>query len=231
MNLKKYLGKYLGGFAAALLLCAANSAMAGFISGSAHDFSTLPGNTSKGICIACHTPHKADVGTVDAPLWNHANTTATYTFYGSSTMNAAAPSGVSGVSKLCLSCHDGTVAIDSFGGATGSTKITAAAYKAGSNIGVSLSDDHPIGIQYDAALATADGSLHNPASKTVTIGSGAQSKTGTIQNTMLYGPGKNLMECSSCHDVHNTFTPAVAEAGLLKVTQNGSQICLACHNK
>ena len=44
---------------------------------------------------------------------------------------------------------------------------------------------------------------------------------------MLYG-GK--LECSSCHDVHNTFT-ADGGAMLVKVTQAGSAICLACHDK
>jgi len=43
------------------------------------------------------------------------------------------------------------------------------------------------------------------------------------------------VECSSCHDVHNTFAvdkPANKPSNyLLKMTMAGSQLCLACHNK
>ncbi len=223
------LNKYLAYAAVALLSFAANGAMAGSITGSAHDFSTGAANAWSGgrICVACHAPHGTDISVADAPLWNHANSTASYTYYSSTTMDAATPTSISGLSKLCLSCHDGTIAIDSFGGATGSTRITAAGYKATSNIGINLKDDHPVGIDYTTATANLDGALHNPASKTITIGSGVQTKTGTIQSTVLYG---NKLECSSCHDVHNTFT-ADAGAKLVKVSQTGSQICLACHNK
>ncbi|MDO9095015.1 MAG: cytochrome c3 family protein, partial [Rubrivivax sp.] len=81
------------------------------------------------------------------------------------------------------------------------------------------------GFTYDAALATSDGALKNPATATVTIGSGAQTKTGTIAATVLYG---NKLECASCHDVHNTFTNG---GKLLKVASAGSAICIACHSK
>ncbi|MFQ6108814.1 MAG: cytochrome C, partial [Candidatus Aminicenantales bacterium] len=93
------------------------------ISGTAHDFSGDTWNTSGEICIVCHTPHNADTSVSAAPLWNHDVTTATYTLYSSSTLDATL--GQPGdISKLCLSCHDGTVAIDSFGGATGSNFIS-----------------------------------------------------------------------------------------------------------
>jgi predicted CXXCH cytochrome family protein len=205
--------------AAALLLFAARSSSAGSITGSLHDFTASAWSGGR-ICVACHTPHKADTSITDAPLWNHKNSTQTYGLYSSATLNATMGQPGS-TSKLCLSCHDGTVAVDSFGGATGTTMISAA-----NNIGNSLADDHPIGFTYNAALASADGSLYDPSTKTITIGSGAQTKTGTINAVMLYS-GK--MECSSCHDVHNTFT--VGTTGLTKMAQAGSQLCFACHNK
>ena len=126
---------------------------------------------------------------------------------------------------MCLSCHDGTVAIDSFGGNTG----TAGTLDAEHSVGMDLSNDHPIGFVYNTALATLDGALHDPANIEVTIGS-SPTKTGTIQNTLLYD---DKLECSSCHDVHNTFTANGSgdEEMLLKVTQTGSAMCLACHNK
>lgn len=206
---------------AAVASFAAQWVLAGTITGSSHDFSTSAWSGGR-ICVACHTPHKSNTAVADAPLWNHTNSTATYTLYSSPTLNATVGQ-PGGGSKLCLSCHDGTVAIDSFGGATGTTMITAA-----NKLGNNMKSSHPVGFTYDTALATADGSLHDPATKTVTIGSGTQTKTGTISNVLLYG-GK--LECDSCHDVHNTFTVGAKGSGLVKVDQAGSKICLACHNK
>lgn len=200
----------------------ASPASAGTITGSAHDFSG-EGWSNGRICVACHAPHKTDTTIADAPLWNHASSTASYTLYSSPTLKATITQ-PGGSSKLCLSCHDGTVAVNSFGGVTGTTFIDAE-----NNVapGGNLKSSHPIGFTYDSALVTANGSLHDPASKSVTIGSGTQTKTGMLASVLLYG-GK--MECGSCHDVHNTFTTDSGDK-LVKVTQSGSQICLACHNK
>ena len=202
-----------------LLLAVTLPSWAGTIAGSAHDFTGSAWSGGR-ICVACHTPHKSDTSVTDAPLWNHSNSTQSYTLYSSATLNATMGQ-PGGISKLCMSCHDGTVAVDSFGGTTGSTMISAR-----NNLGSTLNDDHPIGFNYNTALATADGSLHDPSTKMIAIGSGSQTKSGTIAAVMLYN---NKLECSSCHDVHNTFT--VGTTGLLKVSQAGSQICLACHNK
>jgi len=210
----------LAGLAVGLMaLLAAPTASAGTIVGSNHDLSGKGYGTTQ-ICIFCHTPHNA-LTTAGAPLWNHASSTATYTVYASPTMNATV--GQPGTSsKLCLSCHDGTVAVDSYGGRTGTTTIGG-----GANFGTALSNDHPIGFSYTAALATSDGALANPDTKIVTIGT-APSKTGSISSTMLIG---GVMECASCHDVHNTFTAVTG--GLLKISQTApaSGLCLACHTK
>jgi predicted CXXCH cytochrome family protein len=195
------------------------TAGAGTIVGSAHDFKGQAWSGGQ-ICIACHAPHNTTV-IADAPLWNHVSSTATYTVYASSTTNAAVGAPGS-TSKLCLSCHDGTVAVNSFGGTTGTTLLTGT-----KNLGIVLTNDHPIGFTYDAALATADGALADPSLVNgVTIGSGTKVKTGTIAATMLYA-GK--MECASCHDVHNTFTTASGK--LAKVTMAGSALCITCHIK
>jgi predicted CXXCH cytochrome family protein len=172
------------------------------IVGSDHDFSGE--NWSGGeICIVCHTPHNADTTVTDAPLWNHEVTTATYTLYDSPTLDST-PEQPSGASRLCLSCHDGTVAIDSYGGNTGSDTISGPAL-----IGTDLSDDHPISITYDSTLATADGELEDPS---------------TISPLVLFN---SKLECATCHDVHATNT----YDELLRISNDASALCLKCHAK
>jgi predicted CXXCH cytochrome family protein len=197
------------------------SASAGVLKGSAHDFSGQAWSPNAQMCVACHAPH-VTTSIADAPLWNHASSTATYTVYTSSTMNAAVAQ-PGPTSKLCLSCHDGTIAVNSFGGVTGTTLLSG-----GANLGNVLTNDHPIGFTYDATLAAADGALA-PITTTVIIGSGTKTKSGpsvTIASDMLYA-GK--MECASCHDVHNTFTAATGK--LVKVSMASSALCTTCHTK
>lgn len=197
---------------------AALPVMAGSITdpGSPHDFSNS-GWTGGEICIACHTPHNANAAVTDAPLWNHNLSTQVYSLYSSPTLNATTAQ-PTGTSKLCLSCHDGTVALDNSVNGTVMTGASAV----GSD---GLSNDHPISFDYTTALASADGALHDPSSKTVTIGSGTDTKFGTIDATMLIG---GQVQCATCHDVHNKFTDG---AKLLRISNAGSALCLTCHNK
>ena len=199
-----------------------SAAMAGTIVGSPHDFSGQ-GWSGGEICVACHTPHNADTTTAEAPLWNHALTTSTFTVYTTGTMDSA-PGQPDGISKLCLSCHDGTVALDSFGGASGASFISGPAL-----LGTDLSNDHPISMTYDAALAVTDPGLNNPTTKVVTVGTAPFTATGTVTAVML-SAGK--VQCSSCHDVHNNEVIGGAPGSpLLRLSKAGSAICLACHNK
>ena len=168
------------------LLAAAQGATAGQIVGSAHDFSSKGWGSSE-ICIFCHAPHN-NANVAGDVLWNHALSTATYTLYSSPSMNATVTQ-PGGVSKLCLSCHDGTVAIDSYGARTGTNFVTG-----GKNLGTNFSNDHPIGITYDAALVTADGTL-KATTTAVTIGTGAQTPV------VLYFIGEGRYRASSFQEV------------------------------
>ncbi len=202
------------------------------IKNTAHDPGIWSFGFEQQVCVMCHAPHG---GNTQGPLWNRAANNTTYTLYASSTMNATAGQPGS-TSKLCLSCHDGTVGVLDYGGATGGMTL-ADAYGctnplgcAPTVLGTNLSNDHPIGITYDAALVSADRGLADPATKSVTIGS-TISKTGTIASMMLVG-GK--VECNSCHDVHNIYTVAnggTAAKGLVKVGMSGSSLCVQCHTK
>jgi len=191
---------------------------------SHHDFSSQ-GWSGGELCVTCHTPHNANTTQSDAPLWNHQITIASYTVYTSSTMNAA-PGQPNGVSKLCLSCHDGTVAIDSFGTRVGTR------YAQFGRIGTDLAPHHPISFTYDSSLAAVDGELRDPASTPSGLGS-------TIANDLLRG---GQLECTSCHDVHvernnsgctgcHTVHPMSTKTLSLRKSNDGSALCLTCHAK
>lgn len=209
-----------------LSLLTAGAVSAGTIVGTDHDLSNK-GYSGGEICVVCHTPHNADTTVTEAPLWNHAITTVNFAMYTSPTLDAAQDAQPTGSSKLCLSCHDGVTAIDSFGGNIG-TDVMGGSKAIGAN--ADLTDDHPISILYDTALATTDPGLHDPAATSVTIGAGGD-KTRTDTIAALMAPNSRV-QCSSCHDVHNNFVgPGTNNQPLLKVTKAGSQLCLTCHNK
>lgn len=126
---------------------------------------TGAGSTAE-VCVFCHTPHGSNV-TAKLPLWNRTLGTATYTTYaslGTTTLEGkTAP--VGSVSLACLSCHDGTQAINvmnntpgsgtaaltgTWEAGTGSVDTTTGIFKSNAiaNIGGELKNDHPIGIQY-----------------------------------------------------------------------------------
>lgn len=180
----------------------------GEIRGSAHDFSTKSWAGGQ-ICAVCHVPHNSTQAVV--PLWNHESTKATFTLYSSPTFTATI-SQPSASSKACLSCHDGTVALDSFGGKLGTTYLTGPTL-----LGTDLSNDHPVSFLYDSALATSNGRLYDPATAT----SGIRT---TIRADLLFN---DRMECASCHDPHNNAN----QPGLLVKSNAGSALCLTCHKK
>jgi predicted CXXCH cytochrome family protein len=206
------ISKKLTGLIAVTGLFVAGSAFSQTIVGTDHDLSGVQG-TGGEICVVCHTPHNADTSVAEAPLWNHAVTTADFTVYSSPTFDGGPSGQPGGASRLCLSCHDGTVALDAFGGGAGTGGNVIGG---GALIGTDLSDDHPISFTYDSALATSDGGLADPATANSGLG-------GTIDADMLFAGN---MECASCHDVHDsTIEP------FLRVSNAASAMCLTCHNK
>ena len=168
---------------------------------------SLRASTEADICIFCHAPHNT---TGVGPLWNHALSAATYTPYSSSTLKATVGQ-PTGASKLCLSCHDGTVALGMV--ANRSTPIPmqsgATTIPSGrTRIGTDLSAHHPVSFTYDPALVTKQGELRDPAT--------------LVQEVRLDQSGQ--MQCTSCHDPHNN------EYGNFLVKDNtASAMCLDCH--
>jgi len=262
----KYLNIILGGggLLASLLLGAGN-VQAG-ISNTPHNLGATGtgANSYSGtaeICVFCHTPHGGD-NSASVPLWNKTLAApASYTTYdslGTSSLDGAtAP--VGSVSIACLSCHDGTQAMDAVLNAPGSgavvTSYTNGIWTGSSSpqgialIGQDLSNDHPIGIQYGGGgiTATAPAAATNDtdfkATENATINGNTiwwvdteLTPNGTRQKTdmQLYtrsvaaidgGADQPFVECASCHDPHTENTT------FLRVSNDGSAVCLACHTK
>jgi len=170
------------------------------IVGSGHDFTATFGGNE--ICKPCHTPHDAypyPGNTVDRVLWNHQETTQTFTMYTTLAGNQGTPDGTS---LLCLSCHDGVTAMDNYGGNTGGSTVLTGDHV----VGLDLSNDHPIGLEYPAT---------DPNYQPV-----------PLNNLPLYNDGSiDRIECSSCHDPHGAGYP-----NFLRDATAGSQLCLDCHN-
>ena len=217
------------------------------IEGSLHDFSTNSWNTRKGVCSTCHSAHNTDDAQI-VPLWTHKTSTATFTPYSSPTLNATVGS-PGGASLACLSCHDGSLAInEGISGWLGGGSATSGPIDAGAQIGPDLHTTHPISFTYDTALATADGGLEDPATykigdaKTALTYSTAPvpavwdgtSLTGKTINEALLFDGK--MQCASCHDVHKLEGSAPSSGIFIRISGNdaggkGSTLCRTCHIK
>jgi predicted CXXCH cytochrome family protein len=202
--------------AAALFLVATTASAQ--ITDSDHNFIGTGWNATGEICIVCHAAHNNNNAGGEL-LWNHTLSGATYVVYDSPTFSQTAANPPSGASKLCLSCHDGTVSLDSFGGGANSgAGFINGGVEGGTNFGTDLSNDHPISFAY----VTGAGEELSDITTGVTFG---DATTGTIAD-MLFG---DQVECSSCHDVHNTKSGN--NSTLLLIDNDASALCLTCHQK
>ncbi len=193
------------------------------------------GSTTE-VCVFCHTPHgatQADAAgaPLRGPLWNRrVPDGATYTPYTSSSLDAqsildglnATPGGSS---KLCLSCHDGTMAIGNVnvlggranaqvpmqgtgpGGTMPAGEGTASGFTR--NLGTDLRNDHPISLTYDSALATRDGELRGvdaqqrwPAGSGSVIGVRSHGYKPLLPLEPTGTTGQGQIQCATCHDPH-----------------------------
>jgi len=232
------------------------------ISGTSHDFGTASWNQSQQICLPCHIPHSATLKDANGqllggPLWNHTlSKTATYTLFQSWTTAANPANIVNGVTqsntatvnvqtgnvdqntKLCLSCHDGTVAMDSFisvphnlagtmKAGTGTTFIMSWADKT-AGTGTDLSTNHPLG---DAARWTYP-------TPSYMVDPSLRDAKGMMPLRPM-ADGGLAVGCTSCHEPHNRN----GNADFLWVNNSGpgttvdgrsvtgSTLCMNCHIK
>lgn len=241
MNKRDKTKAFVAGLLIALSGVLAGGAWAAGIADTRHNLSTsnliagaIKSTDQTEICIFCHTPHAA-IKNNNIPLWNHTlSTVATYGVYTSPTFNGAVADGgdvadvggvteaTAAVSNLCLSCHDGTLAVNNLSNPSngrpdstfaGDGKIPAGAATNLGSTADALKNDHPVNFTYDAALVTRDGNVSLKAPTALT-------------GVKLFS---NKVQCASCHDPHVSQDPT--GKAFLRVSMAGSSLCLACHTK
>ncbi len=207
-------------------------------------------NATSEVCVFCHTPHGAT--NPGRPLWNRNDSGAVYTPYSSSSLQATdidvTAAALGAPSKMCLSCHDGTIALGNVANAPGSgfgSAITLANTDAGAGasatgkmpfgrgqandnhgftrrLGTDLRNDHPISFTYNTTLATADGELRSPPGPTISsrplIGDRI---AGTPKPHFPLVGGK--VQCTTCHDPHKQTQKFLNTNRLVRVAPDISQ--------
>ncbi len=218
----------------AALVAIASTASALSIVNTKHDLSTTStatftapltkSATTNQICIFCHTPHNP---TQPVPLWNRTNPDATgWTMYNSPTISTTAKAKLAtgnfdadSISLFCMSCHDGVTTMGAFSnhadlGADATGVIPGTSKANIGDTGKDLSNDHPVGFNYNTA-ATEDTGLHTLTDAQTALGGSA-----------FFGSSGQMIECASCHKVHDNAAPP-----FLRKTNAASALCLACHDK
>lgn len=158
-------------------------------------------DTEDRVCIFCHTPHNGSPAT---PLWNKNIEAQIYDTYKSSTLSIGTAPQPQGPSRLCLSCHDGTIALGQLRTSTTEISFSYSRYVL-SNLGVDISNDHPVSFSYFDAAQNTELNPTLPA------------------NLLFYGNG--VIHCSTCHDAHDD-----ANGMFLRLDNRFSQLCASCHS-
>ncbi|HKI27460.1 MAG TPA: cytochrome c3 family protein [Candidatus Sulfotelmatobacter sp.] len=165
-------------------------------------------------CTFCHAPHSG-LG-ANTPLWNQKLSQKSYVPYTSTTNpnqgNTQPTLGVT--SSLCLSCHDGTVAVGQ-SAVYGQLPVNGS-LNAADSFGTTLTGSHPF------SLVTP---LKDASNLVATLASGGKTADPTGAVKLI----KGNIECTSCHDPHVQSTDKIAQNFLVRDSSKG-QMCLACHD-
>lgn len=170
--------------------------------------------TESRVCIFCHSSHNTSK---EGPLWNHQTSTQkTFTTYKRSTMSSQ-PEQPNGATKLCLSCHDGTIAVGAIRGL--SRPIPMQNVGAGGeipanrkgNFGLDLSGTHPVSVKYVQSTALTVDHLRWPPTD-------PERKVGPDAD--------GYVQCTSCHDPHDNSR---SERYPFWKKATFDEVCLTCH--
>ncbi len=171
-------------------------------------------------CNYCHAPHSGMGGVT--PLWNHQLSKATYVPYVSTTYHQTGKQPTPGYdSSLCLSCHDGTVAV----GQTvvyGNIPVVGTMNKTDLIGALDSNNQHPLQPQHPFSLQTP---LQDSPDLVSSLAS--QGKTGDATGAVALIKGN--VECTSCHNPHVQNKDQVSLNFLVRDSSKG-QMCLACHD-
>lgn len=175
------------------------------------------------VCKFCHIPHNAP-GPV--PMWSRRLPKQSY-----STPRIKGPEGTlvpapqpDGASRLCLSCHDGTIALGEVAGQRMPTSMRGATrLRPGHRgyLGRDLSGSHPISIvmPHDAVEAASE----NPSDMRLRD----RSEVSGDPRIKLDGEGK--IQCTTCHDPHADRHFVEGQVPRFWVASTVSEVCIHCH--
>lgn len=175
------------------------------------------------ICKFCHVPHSA---VVTEPLWGHALSKVPRYEVPVVRRSAGVVEPVpqpDGASRLCLSCHDGTVALGDLGRAGRQVTMAGAQRVDRSRrgfIGTDLSGSHPVSF----AMSEARISRRDAAGD---MGAKAPSLVKAEGTVKLDAAGK--MQCTTCHDAHSDRYYVAGRVPRFWIRPTVTEVCLACH--
>lgn len=217
------------------------------IVGSKHNLSASVNAASaeKQICKFCHTPHGAATGTAkQVQLWGHDTTVTPF----AGVAVGAATSG-SGSTFACLSCHDGSVAINAntavltsdpretkLGDLTTNSQWTATAGQGFliNTIKTDVGSNHPVNMAYPLGASY----MQDPKTQWVSYTPMPILFDGTtgekIRTPSTWTGSAAYVQCSTCHAVHGStqaYTTGDTGKFMLNMTMNASALCLKCHRK
>ncbi|MBN1446773.1 MAG: hypothetical protein JXA28_02485 [Bacteroidetes bacterium] len=180
----------------------------------------ITAQTETAVCVFCHTPHAS---TGSTPLWNRGQPLSTYQLYSSDYLQQLAVSYPAAAqpnprSRMCLSCHDGTIAVGAVynPASTGtpipmSGAVTTMPSTSRANLGTDLRNDHPVGYPYSTASDPELLQRSWPWNTAVKLDPDAS--TGRI-------------ECHTCHNAHDD-----SYGYFLNMSNTGAALCQFCHQK
>ncbi len=178
------------------------------------------------ICIFCHTPHNSKA---IYPLWNHeVSAVVNYKNYWSPTLKSydegEAPP-IDGFSKLCLGCHDGTVAVGAVNHYDYEEIEMTMRYISpwlDGYLGTDLSYGHPISIPFDEELVK----MRKEDTTIMQLNWPINDPDVKLYDTQ--GGRKNGVQCTSCHDPHGGKGGPDAPPFWRKATHD--EVCRICHD-